>query len=588
MKKPRRGLYTFSLIFLLSILLVLISLGFANGKFDLNIFLSYIKSPKLLILNFLPIFLCFLIAYGLLNSLSLGYLLITIIIMLGGIANKTKIIYRNYPVVMMDISLLKEARLMSESYKIPIGLGTIILLVGLALIFIGLRKYEGDKFQSQKARWTCLISSLLIFLVLFNSLYKNVDIYNSVGSYDYLSPWIESESYQGKGFVYPFIYSYKNIVEKKPENYSEEAAKSVLNQYQYQGMQEGKKPHIIGIMLEAYNDFSKFENLDIDESVYKDFHSIKNEGVHGSLVTNVFAGGTVDTERGFLTGYQNPPKFNRPRNSFVRYFQEEGYRTVAMHPITGGFYNRENVNKYLGFDEFYNGDNYYGEEARSDEEFLRTIIEDFEENKDQPYFNFSVTYQNHGPYDNGKLIGEEYLKLQGNYSPSDYNIINNYLLGIKDTGENLRKFVDYFKEVEEPVIIVLFGDHNPWLGEKNSVYKALGIDLNLEGEAGFKNYYETPYIILGNASAKESLSVDLAGEREEISPMYLMAQVFEEMGIGGNPYLEYLKDMKKILPVQNQDYFKENGSYSKTIVENQKEYREFINTEFYYSRRKAD
>ena len=40
-----------------------------------------------------------------------------------------------------------------------------------------------------------------------------------------------------------------------------------------------------------------------------------------------------------------------PINSYVRYFKDQGYDALYRHPGYSWFYNRSNVNEYLGFDE---------------------------------------------------------------------------------------------------------------------------------------------------------------------------------------------------------------------------------------------
>ena len=55
-------------------------------------------------------------------------------------------------------------------------------------------------------------------------------------------------------------------------------------------------------MREAYADFSQFDIPGLDGSGYDLYHSLEAESYHGTLLTNIFAGGTVDSERCFLTG----------------------------------------------------------------------------------------------------------------------------------------------------------------------------------------------------------------------------------------------------------------------------------------------
>ena len=62
---------------------------------------------------------------------------------------------------------------------------------------------------------------------------------------------------------------------------------------------------MVGIMLEAFCDLTDFPALadhEAVQAVYEPWHQLEEESVSGNLLTNIFAGGTVDTEWGFLTG----------------------------------------------------------------------------------------------------------------------------------------------------------------------------------------------------------------------------------------------------------------------------------------------
>ena len=39
------------------------------------------------------------------------------------------------------------------------------------------------------------------------------------------------------------------------------------------------------------------------------------------------------------------------------------------------------------------------------------------------------------------------------------------------------------------MVLLLFGDHKPWLGNGNSVYDALDVDLSRTDAASFYNYW---------------------------------------------------------------------------------------------------
>lgn len=260
-----------------------------------------------------------------------------------------------------------------------------------------------------------------------------------------------------------------------------------------------------------------------------------------------------------------------------------------MHPITGSFYNRRNVNEYLGFDSFEHYDNKYKFKEKSNLEdwhFFDSIIEGYENNKaeNKPYFHFSVTYQNHGPYSNERLTEEEYLKNKNHYDEGTYNMVNNYFAGINQTDKALKKIIDYFRNEEEPTIIIIFGDHNPWLGKDHVGYDMMNIDLDLSTVEGFKNYYQTPYIIWGNSGAKKMFNKDFIGEGNTISPNFLMPELFHYLGWEGNEYMQYLLNVKEKFDVMHNLYFKENGEFkSELSQENKKLWEEFLNVEHYYS-----
>ena len=145
--------------------------------------------------------------------------------------------------------------------------------------------------------------------------------------------------------------------------------------------------------------------------------------------------------------------------------------------------------------------------------------------------------------------------------------------------------MSFFEKETEPVVVVMFGDHKPWFGEKSTGYEMMGINMDVSTEQGFLNYYKTPYFIWANDSAKAKLGNDFKGKKEDISPNFLMPELFEQMGIKGNQYMQYITHLKTDIDVNNEHYFKESGKYTKQLTpENKKKSEDFVNLEYYYSR----
>lgn len=588
--KTLEKIFTVFVLFGLSFLIMSITFVFSSSTWNIPMFISYFKSAKLMLMNLIPIFIVMTFIYLLSNRLWVGFLSSWALFVTMSIVNKFKLTFRDDPFTFLDITLIKESMEMKTKYEIHLTRNMIILFIGLIMITVILKILMNYKISSRKIRWSLLGCICVLSIIIFGKPYFDYETYASVGDKSLINIWSESQQYQSKGFIYPFIYSIKNARDVKLEGYDEAKAKEQLSKYSYEDIPEDRKVNVIAIMLEAYNDFSKFDDVEFGIDPYKNFHELQKESLHGTLVTNIFAGGTVDTERAFLTGFSTHPRYLKNTNSFVRYFKEQGYRTEAMHPIYGWFYNRRNINEFLGFDSFDYYENKYQalqEAFYEDMEFFDFIIEGYENSKknNQPYFNFTVTYQNHGPYSNEKYSEDQYLAKKSHYDEENYNIVNNYLSGIYKTDFAMKKLVDYFRNEDEPTVVIFFGDHNPWLGESSLGYSMLDISLDMSSEEGFLNYFETPYIIWGNDAAKEVLNKDFTGQGNVISPMFLMPEIFQYFQWEGNEYMQFLTEFKASVDVINKVYFKENGKYTPELSpEAQKRYDDFRNLEYYYSR----
>lgn len=580
---------TLIILIILSGLIMSITLAFSSASFNQRMFISYFLSIRLLFMNFIPIFLFMTFTYLLSNRLWVGFSLTALLFVIMSIINKYKLMYRDDPFSFIDIKLVRESIIMAEKYSLKLTPLIIILIIVLIAIAIILKIFFKNRVKKIGVRIFLLITVIAAGFFIFKNFYFNTKLYKELGDKSLINIWIQSEQYQSKGFVYPFIYSIKDAKETELEGYDEKKAIEDLSTMKYSDIPEEQKVNIISIMLEAYNDFSEFKNVNLGIDIYENFHKFKDESIHGKLITNVFAGDTINTERAFVTGFYNHPKYFKNTNSFVWYFKEQGYMTEAMHPITGSFYNRRSINEYLGFESFDHYENkykYIQEAILDDIDFFDYIIEGFENSKknDQPYFNFSVTYQNHGPYATEKYTEKQYLKKNSSYDEGIYNIINNYFAGIYKTDKALKKLFDYFRNEEEPTVIIVFGDHNPWLGKGHVGYDMLGINLDLSNVEGFKNYFQTPYIIWGNSGAKKTFNKDFIGEGSVISPNFLMSELFEYIGWNGDEYMQYILNLKEKIDVNNKNYFKVNGEFIKELsTENKSIWKDFQNVEYYYS-----
>lgn len=518
---------------------------------------SYLTIPLILVLNMLPPVLLIWLFYFLSRRSWVGFLggfLPTIGLSL---VNYYKIRLRGDPFLATDLRLAAEAKGFVSRYTLDLTPIVLLSLVCFAagLLFCIFLLPQG--MRGRRERVFGAASCLALMAVAFLSLYCSPRLYQKIANERFINKWSAVEVFVSKGSVYSFLHSIPDMFPVPPEGYDREQAAALLARYPDSDIPN--KVTVMGVMLEAFCDLTDFDSLASRPEVaelYVPWHELEEQSVSGDLLTNIFAGGTVDTEWAFLTGYSSHDEFRAPVDSYVRYFSAQGYQVFGAHPGYGWVYNRQNVNQYLGFDEYWFTDNYFGvdpDAAMLDsdpmlaEDVLSTLTERVE---DGPCFSFNVTIQNHGPYSLGAPHRGEYVTPANTGMPEEScNILNNYLGGVNSTIQSMVGLVQGLEELDEPVVLVLFGDHKPWLGNGDSVYIDLDVHFDISTRQGFTNYYATPYLIWANSAAKEALGRDFTGEGGDFSPCFLMQEVFNQCGWEGPGFMKLSREMRELTPM---------------------------------------
>lgn len=124
---------------ILSILLLLISFTFTTVYLDTIMIGNYLNDTKLLLLNFLPILLIILILLFATKRLWISFSLTSVLVFIIGIINKTKLYYRDDVFKIEDITLFKEALLMTSRYDIILRWYTVVCIILCVIIVLLLK-----------------------------------------------------------------------------------------------------------------------------------------------------------------------------------------------------------------------------------------------------------------------------------------------------------------------------------------------------------------------------------------------------------------------------------------------------------------
>ncbi len=546
-----------------------------GGLYDNGVFFDYFTNPMIFLLNWLPVLLLFLFCYGLFGRLWKSYLLTSVIVVLISIGNYYKIKLRGEPLRFEDFRVIKTAFGVANAYDIKLNNRIWISLLSIpigTLVTAAISKKKAGK----KTRILSVLVSAVVFAGLFFSVYLDDTLYHEkiISKNDTRFALIGDTEYVTKGTVYPLLHTLYRNIEEAPEGYTEQGAEEILSEYPETAISEKERINILVLQLESFSDLSTMGFQDLDPGTYEIWNALEEESYTGNLISNVIGGGTINTERTVLTGSFTEMQYREPAWSYAWYLREQGYRTIVNHPNTGYFYSRIRVNSNLGFEEFWNTENQFAEvetlpdTRRSDFLLFPEILRQYREavQNGNIIFSFNVTMQGHGGYATDTYNGDRVFWQGEGYAEEIRNTVNNYLDSIYDTQRCLKAFVDTLREEEQPVVLVVYGDHKPYFTTSGNFYGELGINMDCSTYDGLKNYYGTRYLIWANESAKKLCGQSFAGEGPDISPCYLMVQTFDRIGWKGSAFTQLCRSVMQHVSVINPAGYVEDGEFTAALT----------------------
>ncbi len=587
-----------------------------SSAFSLDVLMLYLTQPVLFLLNMLPLTLVMLCIYFLTSRIWISYIVTGSFYFVVQVVNYFKISLRQEPFVPADILLGNESTNVVKINELPINGGLIFLLVLFLIVGLGLFLFLKSKPVGWLYKVIGVTLSVMLSVVLYNTCYKNEKIYDNFKVHGTI--YSSVDIVRSRGFIYSFLIKSNSLKLTSPEEYSVEEAEKVIGNYETEEAvqvssnvnADKEEPHVIAIMSEAFFDIDRIPGIKFDElnNPLKNFNRICEESYHGKIVTSVFGGGTSCTEFAFLTGTSlslanwtadtYSAYIRKDTFSLTRLLESKGYKTTALHPGYPWFYNRFNVYEYFGFDNRFFADNVTERSTKSltgyvsDMDTYKFLLSDFknhlEKNPDSPYFNFTVTIENHGPYANEPIGYPEILKHNSSINEEYYQLVNNYVGGLRQNDEALGYLVEQLEKSGEPVVLVYFGDHLPFLGNDFAGYKAMNYNVGTSGSIEeYLNTYETPYFIWSNKSAKDLLrqqGKDVpVGEAPLISSNYLNTELLNYIGMKDCGYFDYLNEKKSSLPVITNRFYKTcDGKFTENLSDKDKKtVSEYRNLQYY-------
>lgn len=553
-------------------------------------------APLILVLNLL----FFYVLYGLLTALTgsvrMGFRLATLVPMLFGLTNYFVVSFRGSPIVPWDLLSFGTAASVADNYEFVLSWKAFYSV--LAFIWMILLSSKSTVRLGRKKLRVISIAAYAALMFLYVGEIQNSAVQSFFGMDTTL--FTLNVLYRNNGIAAAFLGNLKFLNIEQPSGYSVDKVEALMKQVEAdeQGEEDAKNepetdaqgetvqatqaetnataeteapassgqyPNIVVIMNEAFSDLSVWGDFATSEEVMPFFKSLQQEAVGGELYVSVKGGNTANTEFEFLTGDTMGflPKGSIPYQQYINdetpslasYLKTLGYSTTAIHPYNRTGWDRDTVYEKFGFDEFLDKDSFSSPYRLrgyiSDKSAFDKIREQFSiKGDDERKFIFEVTMQNHGGYSRETPDFNIYLTLpEVTGKTTSVVATEKYLTLINQTDRALEELIDYFKEQDEPVIVVMFGDHQPSDYITNVIQRICGATTS-DSLADLEQGYRVPFVMWSNYGLEHKYY-------DGISVNYLSSILMENAGIPLTGYQTFLKKLMETLPVINANVYRD-------------------------------
>ncbi len=503
------------------------------------------------------------------KSSKKAYMIIFIFVFLIMVINKLKLLYAYSPLFVSDINFLGNYRNIFTFTKSNIVSSLFISFIKfipfiLILIFLYYLSSKVEMvFNGKKNKYIGVTLIFILLLVLYPSTFGKEIFFNFVykdvlrNDFNVYSSYVTLYNYYGiiGGMHFQMLNS---MVKDKPKDYDRDKLEKLENSVKNKKSKNIGKPNIIVILSESFFDVDKLkDNITFDKKITKNYNELKNKGKLVSIVSPGFGCMTSNISFEVLTGgnvsfldFGTVPfldfyKDKKRRVSLVNELKEEGYDTTVL--LGEDSYNSTDVMKSIGFDKFIleNDKKYNKGLYVSDDHIADVIINNMKKSRSKKFI-FAETMQSHMLYYKEKYSKYDISVKSSNLESKYQDILLSYAQGIYDADKMLKKMYDYINSTKEDTILIFFGDHLPFLTDKDNkdIYPYLDYFNTNDSVINTFRKYNTEALILSNYNVSIDFS-NYAGYE------FLLSNILNNMDIEIDPYYRWLYSTREVLPTYN-------------------------------------
>jgi phosphoglycerol transferase MdoB-like AlkP superfamily enzyme len=275
----------------------------------------------------------------------------------------------------------------------------------------------------------------------------------------------------------------------------------------YIARHERRNVHVI--LLESFWDPSVLKEAHFSRDPFdKEFRALWEATGNTRALVPVFGGYTANSEFEALCGFpvtQDWVFFEaRLRNAapcLPRTLSDAGYTTLVSHPNIAAFWNRVNAYDRAGFNLYWSAKDFrlddMNGEFLSDASLYSQVLGKIDPliETETPTFNYILTFFGHLEY---PLNAERPNVVKVRARDAD-PVVERYANTVYYKSRELMAFLKELRRKDPDAVIVMFGDHLPFLGGNLETYARSGVLAQNRADFDdrmFRDQYSTPLIVI--------------------------------------------------------------------------------------------
>jgi phosphoglycerol transferase MdoB-like AlkP superfamily enzyme len=414
-----------------------------------------------------------------------------------------KISFYGAPIFIDDVLLIKELyEILNGFYFIAFVAVVLLTLIGL-LFSVNIKKLFAFDVV---AIMFILVAPIIFYPQTVAKLVKN--------QFGYVF-WDQKVNYTHMGSLAYLYQALARYQIETPTSPTQIEVENTLNKLAVQNIKnencDFNKRNIYIILLESFWDASVLKDANLSQDCFvPSFRKLIQQKQENFALSPVFGGKTANAEFEMLCG--QPVTFGKGLifqtsvhndvECLPKLMQDEGYDVSAWHPNRATFFNRMKAYRRVGFNNRFFKDKFDFKDKNgpflSDEELYKKVIK-YNKKLTKPHLTYIMTITGHWGYPLNKKR-KKIIK-----TSSDVKEVENYVNSIYYTSKEFMVFYDEIMKYDPDALIVLTGDHLPFLGNNFAGFVESGVlkkSISDFSNSMYLDYVSTPLLILDGKKGK--------------------------------------------------------------------------------------